>query len=158
MVIGMGTGGPFPGGRYLKEKNPAIRMVGVDTTGSILLETWQLGRVPEDVKATTYKVEGIGEDFLPSTLDLSMIDEVLRVTDKESFLWTRRLVKEEGIFCGSSSGSAVSAAVRYARTLSQDRLVVVILPDSGSRYLSKVFDDKWMRENGFLRPNGTRSL
>jgi cystathionine beta-synthase len=151
VVIGMGTGGTISGvGRYLKEKNPDIRMVGVDTTGSILLETWQLGRVPEDVKATTYKVEGIGEDFLPSTLDLSMIDEVLRVTDKESFLWTRRLVKEEGIFCGSSSGSAVSAAVRYARTLSPDRLVVVILPDSGSRYLSKVLDDKWMRENGFL--------
>jgi cystathionine beta-synthase len=86
------------------------------------------------VQATTYKVEGIGEDFLPSTLDLSVIDDVIRVTDKESFLWTR----------------SMSAAVRYTRTLDPDRLVVVILPDSGSRYLSKVFDDKWMRENGFL--------
>lgn len=151
VVIGMGTGGTITGvGRYLKEQNPEIRMVGVDPTGSILLETWQLGRVPEDVKATTYKVEGIGEDFLPSTLDLSVINEVIRVTDKESFLWTRRLVKEEGIFCGTSSGSAVAGAVRYASTLGPDSLVVVILPDSGSRYLSKTFDDKWMRENGFL--------
>lgn len=151
VVAGMGTGGTITGvGRYLKEHNPGVRMIGVDPTGSILMETWQQGKVPDDVKATTYKVEGIGEDFLPTSLDLSVIDDVIRVTDKESFLWTRRLVKEEGIFCGGSSGSAVAAAVRYAQNLSTDRLVVVILPDSGSRYLSKVFDDKWMRENGFL--------
>jgi cystathionine beta-synthase len=151
VVIGMGTGGTITGvGRYLKEHNSQIRMVGVDPTGSILLETWQQGYIPTDVEATTYKVEGIGEDFLPSSLDLSVIDEVLRVTDKESFLWTRRLVKEEGIFCGGSSGSAVAAAVRYSQQLDAEHLVVVVLPDSGSRYLSKVFDDKWMRENGFL--------
>lgn len=151
VVVGMGTGGTISGvGRYLKERNPQIRMIGVDPTGSILLETWQRGYVPDDVQATTYKVEGIGEDFLPSTLELSVIDEVLRVTDKDSFLWTRRLVKEEGIFGGGSSGSAMAAAVRYSQDLSPERLVVVILPDSGSRYLSKVFDDKWMRENGYL--------
>jgi cystathionine beta-synthase len=151
VVAGMGTGGTISGaGRYLKEKNPAIRIVGVDPVGSILLETWQRGGIPDDVQAFTYKVEGIGEDFLPSTLDLTVIDEVVKVTDKESFMWTRRLVREEGIFCGGSSGSAVAAAVRYARGLTPDRFVVVILPDSGSRYLSKVFDDKWMRENGFL--------
>ena len=151
VVVGMGTGGTISGvGRFLKEQNPDIQMVGVDPSGSILLETWQQGHVPENAQASTYKVEGIGEDFLPSTLDLSVIDAVLRVTDKESFLWTRRLVKEEGIFCGGSSGSAVAAAVRYARKLTADRLVVVVLPDSGSRYLSKVFDDKWMRENSFL--------
>jgi cystathionine beta-synthase len=151
VVVGMGTGGTISGvGRYLKEQNPEIRMVGVDPSGSILLDTWQQGHVPEDVQPSTYKVEGIGEDFLPSTLDLSVIDAVLRVTDKESFLWTRRLVKEEGIFCGGSSGSAVAAAVRYAKNLPTGHLVVVILPDSGSRYLSKVFDDKWMRENSFL--------
>ncbi|MDX1436635.1 MAG: cysteine synthase, partial [Anaerolineales bacterium] len=151
VVIGMGTGGTITGmGKYLKEQNPDIRMVGVDPTGSILLETWQAGHIPEDARAATYKVEGIGEDFLPSTLDLSLVDMILRVTDRESFLWTRRLVKQEGIFCGGSSGSAVAAAVRHAQTLGPDDLVVVILPDSGSRYLSKVFDDKWMRENGFL--------
>ena len=151
VVVGMGTGGTISGvGRFLKEQNPDIQMVGVDPSGSILLETWQQGHVPEDVQPSTYKVEGIGEDFLPSTLDLSVIDAVLRVTDKESFLWTRRLVKEEGIFCGGSSGSAVAAAVRYAKNLPTGHLVVVILPDSGSRYLSKVFDDKWMRENSFL--------
>ncbi|HLE15426.1 MAG TPA: cystathionine beta-synthase [Anaerolineales bacterium] len=151
VVLGMGTGGTITGvGRYLKEQNPQVRMVGVDPTGSILLEAWQQGGLPADVKATSYKVEGIGEDFLPSTLDLSFVDEVVRVTDKESFWWTRRLVKEEGIFCGGSSGSALAGAVRYAAGLDPDRLVVVILPDSGSRYLSKVFDDKWMRENGFL--------
>ncbi|RPI32804.1 MAG: cystathionine beta-synthase [Chloroflexota bacterium] len=151
VVISMGTGGTISGvGHYLKEKNPQICIIGVDPVGSILLETWQAGKLPEDAKATTYKVEGIGEDFLPSTLDLSVIDDVIRVNDKESFLWTRRLVKEEGIFCGGSSGTAIAAAIRYSQTLSPDHLVVVLLPDSGSRYLSKVFDDKWMRENGFL--------
>jgi cystathionine beta-synthase len=151
VIITMGTGGTISGvGRYLKERNPDIRIIGVDTVGSILLETWQQGRIPDDVKPAAYKVEGIGEDFLPSTLDLSVIDDVLRVGDKESFIWTRRLVKEEGIFCGGSSGSALAAAIRYASSLPPERLVVVILPDSGSRYLSKVFDDKWMRENGFL--------
>lgn len=151
VVIGMGTGGTITGvGRYLKEKNPEIRVVGVDPAGSILLETWQRRRVPEDIEATPYKVEGIGEDFLPSTLDLSVVDEVIRVTDRESFLWTRRLVREEGIFAGGSSGTALAAAVRYTQKLPAGRLIVVVLPDSGSRYLSKVFDDKWMRENGFL--------
>lgn len=151
VVLGMGTGGTITGvGRYLKEQNPDVRIIGVDPTGSILQETWQRGGVPDDVEAITYLVEGIGEDFLPSTLDLSVIDEVLRVTDKDSFLWTRRMVKEEGIFCGGSSGSAVAAAVRYAKKLTPERLVIVLLPDSGSRYLSKVFDDEWMRANGFL--------
>ncbi|HEX6304141.1 MAG TPA: cystathionine beta-synthase [Anaerolineales bacterium] len=151
VVMGMGTGGTITGvGRFLKEKNPGIRIIGVDPTGSILLETWQEGHVPEDVAPTTYKVEGIGEDFLPSTLDISVIDQVVRVTDKESFIWARRLVKEEGIFAGGSAGSAVAAAVQYARTLSPDRLVVTVLPDTGSRYLSKFYDDKWMRENSFL--------
>ncbi|GAB4427828.1 MAG: cystathionine beta-synthase [Anaerolineales bacterium] len=151
VIIGMGTGGTISGiGRYLKEQNPDIRIVGVDPTGSILLEIWEQGGVPEDAVAIPYKVEGIGEDFLPSTLDLLVIDEVVRVTDKEAFQWTRRIVREEGIFCGGSSGAALAGAIKYARELPPDRLAVVIFPDSGSRYLSKTFDDKWMRENGFL--------
>ena len=151
VIISMGTGGTITGvGRYLKEKNPKIRIVGVDPLGSLLYETHKLGRIPDDPHPKTYKTEGIGEDFLPTALDLSVVDEVLQVGDKETFLTTRRLVREEGIFCGGSSGTAVAAALRYCRNLGPERLVVVILPDSGSRYLSKVFDDDWMRENGFL--------
>lgn len=151
VIAGMGTGGTISGiGRYLKERNPDIRIIGVDPTGSILLEIWEQGGVLEDAIAKPYKVEGIGEDFLPSTLDLSVIDEIVRVTDKEAFQWTRRIVKEEGIFCGGSSGAALAGAMKYLQELPSDRLAVVIFPDSGSRYLSKVFDDKWMRENGFL--------
>ncbi|RME07581.1 MAG: cystathionine beta-synthase [Anaerolineae bacterium] len=152
VVLGMGTGGTITGvARYLKEQNPAVRVIGVDPTGSILKELWEnRGELPPGVEASTYKVEGIGEDFLPSTLDLSLVDEVVRVTDKESFLWTRRIVREEGIFCGGSSGAALAGAMRYAAALPADRLVVVLFPDSGSRYLSKIFDNEWMRENGYL--------
>lgn len=149
-VAGLGTGGTISGvGRYLKEQNPAVKIVGVDPIGSILHELFQTGKT---IPAHTYKVEGIGEDFLPGTLDLSVIDATVQVSDKESFLTTRRLVREEGIFCGGSSGAAVAGALRYIRDhdLGPDKTVVVILPDSGSRYLSKVFDDDWMRENGFL--------
>jgi cystathionine beta-synthase len=151
VVIGMGTGGTISGtGRYLKEQNPGIRIIGVDPVGSILKETWQQGHVPEDAQPKSYKVEGIGEDFLPTTLDLSVIDEVIQVDERESFSWSRRLVKEEAIFCGGTSGSALAAAIRYGAKLTPDHLLVVLLPDSGSRYLSKIYDDKWMRENGFM--------
>jgi len=149
-VAGMGTGGTVTGvGRYLKEQNSAIKVVGVDPVGSILHDLFQTSKT---VTAHTYKVEGIGEDFLPSTLDLSVLDDTVQVSDKESFLMARRLVREEGIFCGGSSGSAVAGALRYIRNhnLGPEATVVVLLPDSGSRYLSKVFDDDWMRENGFL--------
>jgi cystathionine beta-synthase len=151
-VATMGTGGTITGtAKYLKEKNPHIRIVGVDSTGSILKEAWENdGGIPPDAQAFSYKVEGFGEDFLPSTLNLSLVDEVLRVTDRECFLWARRLTRQEGIFNGGSGGAAVAAAVRYCRDLPPDRLVVVLLPDTGARYLSKFYDDKWMRENGYL--------
>ena len=153
LVAGMGTGGTITGaGRYLKERNPDVKVVGVDPVGSLLYDTWRLGRVPGEPFLKTYKIEGIGEDFLPGALDLSVCDEVVQAGDKESFLITRRLVREEGIFCGGSSGSAVAGLLKskLARELDRDEIAVVILPDSGSRYLSKVFDDEWMRENGFL--------
>ena len=152
VIIGMGTGGTITGvGRYLKSKNPNIQIVGIDIEGSILTEIWQnKGKIPEGAYPKTYKVEGIGEDFLPTALDLSVVDWIERAGDRESFLWARQLVRQEGIFAGGSSGSALAGAIKYCRRLSVDRIPVVILPDSGSRYLSKFFDDKWMREFGFL--------
>jgi cystathionine beta-synthase len=149
-VAGIGTGGTISGvGRFLKEKNPRIKVVGIDPIGSILFELHRSGRY---AKAEGYKVEGIGEDFLPGTTDLSVIDTIVQVSDRESFLMTRRLVREEGIFCGGSSGTAVAGMIRYVNEhhMESDDIVVVLMPDSGTRYLTKVFDDDWMRENGFL--------
>jgi cystathionine beta-synthase len=149
-VTGMGTGGTISGvGRCLKQMNPKIQIVGVDPVGSILYDYFYTGKITE---AHSYKIEGIGEDFIPGNYDFSVIDDMVRVSDKESMLMTRRLTREEGIFCGVSSGSALAGALRYAaeRDLGPDKLMVVLLPDNGSRYLSKVFDDNWMRENRFL--------
>jgi cystathionine beta-synthase len=147
-VAGMGTGGTISGvGKYLKEQNPNVKVIGVDTYGSILQEYFQTGKMGE---AYTYKVEGVGEDFIPSTTDFDYIDEIVKVNDKDSFLFTRRLVREEGIFCGGSCGFALAGALQVAKELPEDAVVVVLLPDSGSRYLSKIFNDDWMRENRFL--------
>jgi cystathionine beta-synthase len=153
-ITGMGTGGTISGaGRFLKEQNPNIKIVGVDPVGSLYTHYFETGELGE---AHSYKVEGVGEDFLPTTMDFSIVDDVVQVTDKESFLMTRRLVREEGLFCGGSCGLAMAGALKWLRTnddlLTEDDTVVVLLPDSGSRYLSKVFDDVWMRENGFLEP------
>jgi len=148
LVCGLGTGGTVTGiGKYLKEQNPKIKIVGADPIGSVYYEYFKTKKMGQ---AHAYKVEGIGEDFLPSTIDFKYIDDVVQVTDKESFQTTRQLLTEEGIFAGGSSGAAVCGAIKYAKTLKKPEEILVILPDSGDRYLSKVFNDDWMRENGYL--------
>jgi cystathionine beta-synthase len=147
-VAGMGTGGTISGtGKYLKEQKPGIKLVGVDPVGSLYYDFVKTGRL---TKPFSYKVEGIGEDFLPSTMNLKLIDEVIRVDDKECFLMTRDLVRLEGLFVGGSGGAAVAGAIKYARATARRENILVLLPDSAQKYLSKIFNDNWMRENGFL--------
>ncbi|MBH23980.1 MAG: pyridoxal-5'-phosphate-dependent protein subunit beta [Myxococcales bacterium] len=148
-VSSAGTGGTISGtGRYLKEQNPDLQVVGVDPVGSIYYDYFHTGKITQ---AYGYKVEGFGEDFLPTTMHFDVVDDVVRVTDKECFDYTRRLVREEGLYCGGSSGGAVAGAIKYAEKLDKPLNIVVILCDSATRYLSKIFDDEWMREHGFLR-------
>ena len=142
-VAGVGTGGTISGvGRYLKERKPAVKVVGADPEGSIYTQ-------PDNMH--TYKVEGVGEDFWPGTFDPTLIDEWVKVSDRDSFLMTRRLAREEGMLVGGSCGLAAWAALEVAKRIdAPDALVVVLLPDSGRGYLSKIYNDDWMRENGFL--------
>ncbi|HUU44722.1 MAG TPA: cysteine synthase family protein [Acidobacteriota bacterium] len=149
LIAGVGTGGTISGtGRFLKEKNPSVKVVAIDPEGSIYYD-WFKSRTMTEPK--TYKVEGIGEDILAETLDFTLIDDMVRINDRESFEMARRLTTEEGIFAGGSSGSALVGAVRWLAAHPEIRYPVVILPDSGSRYLSKIFSDQWMRDNGFLQ-------
>jgi cystathionine beta-synthase len=148
LVAGLGTGGTLAGaGRYLKQKKAGLQVVGVDPVGSVYYDLAKTGRV---TKPFTYKVEGIGADFLPSTIELSDLDEVVRVDDKECFLTTRDLVRLEGLFVGGASGAAVAGALKYARGRQKKENIVIVLGDRASMYLSKIFNDDWMRENGFL--------
>jgi cystathionine beta-synthase len=147
-AAGMGTGGTISGcGRYFKERKPGFKIVGVDPIGSLYYEYVKTGRL---TKPFSYYVEGIGEDFLPSTMNLELLDEIARVDDKECFLMTRRLTREEGIFCGGSGGAAVAGAIKYAERSGKKENILVLLPDGASKYLSKIFNDDWMRQNGFL--------
>jgi len=147
-VAGMGTGGTITGtAMYLKSKNKNIQIVGVDPVGSILHDYFKTGK---KVAAHTYKIEGIGEDIIPKNYDFRFIDDVVQVNDKEAFQMTRKLLLHEGFFTGISSGAAVCGALKYAQKLKGKKRIVILLPDSGNRYLSKVYDDDWMRENGFL--------
>ncbi len=147
-VTGMGTGGTLTGtARYLKEMNPKVQVVGADPLGSILCEFFYKHTMGE---ARPYKVEGIGEDFIPTATDFSLVDEVITVNDRESLNLARRISREEGILVGGSGGTAAHAALKVAKRCGPEALVVVILPDTGERYLSKVHSDDWMRENRML--------
>lgn len=147
-VAGIGTGGTISGtGKFLKEKNPKIKVIGADPLGSIVKDFFYTKKM---TAATPYKVEGIGEDIIPGTLHFEYIDEIHTVTDKESFNMARKISREEGIFVGGSSGTAVSVALKVARDLPADKVMVVILPDTGERYLSRFYSDEWMQENRFL--------
>lgn len=147
-VTGMGTGGTVSGiGKYLKEKKPEIQMIGVDPVGSLYYDFVKSGRLTQPF---SYKVEGIGEDFLPTTMNIGILDDIVRVDDKECFLMTRDLVRREGVYVGGSAGAAVAGAIKYAKKMDREMNILVLLPDSAQKYLSKIFDDNWMRENGFL--------
>ncbi|HKC18668.1 MAG TPA: cystathionine beta-synthase [Candidatus Dormibacteraeota bacterium] len=139
-VAGMGTGGTISGvAKYLKERKPNVHIVGADPEGSLY-----------SGPIAPYKVEGVGEDFMPGTMDINIVDQIVQVSDKESFMAARRLAREEGILVGGSSGLALHAALEVAREREPDDVIVVLFPDTGRNYLSKFFNDEWMRQNGYL--------
>jgi cystathionine beta-synthase len=146
-VCAMGTGGTISGtGRFLKEKKKRVRVVGVDPEGSIFYSRFH--GVKEDLHQ--YHVEGIGEDFMPKTMDMRVVDDVIQVSDRDAFRLARRLAREEGILVGGSGGAAVYAAMKVAEVMDRGQTIVTLLPDSGRNYLSKIFSDQWMKEQGFL--------
>src|SRR5262250_878334 len=147
-VCGLGTGGTISGaGKYLKEKNPSVKIVGVDPYGSLYYDFVKTGT---SIKAKTYVVEGIGEDFFPGTMNMRILDDIIQVNDEECFVVARRLAKLEGLFTGGSGGGCMSGALRLAKNLGPNDFVVALLPDTGMRYLSKVYNDEWMRERGYV--------
>lgn len=147
-IAGVGTGGTISGcGRYFKEKMPNVEIVGVDCVGSIIAHYYETGEMCE---AQSYVLEGVGEDFIPENYDFDKIDGFEVVGDKESFLMTRRLLKEEGVYAGGSAGAAICGAIKYAEKQKTPKKILVLLHDSGNRYASKIYNDDWMSDNGYL--------
>ena len=154
LVCGVGTGGTISGvGKYLKEKNPKIKVWGIDTYGSVLKKYKETGVLDKN-EIYPYITEGIGEDFLPKNVDFSVIDYFEKVTDKDAALMTRRIAREEGIFAGNSAGSAMAGLLQLKDNFRDGDVIVVIFHDHGSRYLGKMFNDDWMREKGFFEKSG----
>jgi cystathionine beta-synthase len=154
LVVGVGTGGTVSGiGRYLKERNPTIKVWGIDTYGSVFKKFKETG-IFDKHEIYPYITEGIGEDFLPKNVDFDVIDHFEKVTDKDAAAMTRRLAREEGIFAGNSAGSAMAGLIQLKDRFNKNDVVVVIFHDHGSRYLGKMFNDDWMRDKGFLEKTG----
>ena len=156
-VVGVGTGGTISGvGKYLKEKNPNIKIWGIDTYGSVFKKYHETGIFDEN-EIYSYITEGIGEDILPKNVDFSLIDGFTKVTDKDAAVYTRKIALEEGIFVGNSAGAAVKGLLQLKEHFKPDDVVVVLFHDSGSRYVGKMFNDDWMRERGFLDEDITKA-
>ena len=150
LVVGVGTGGTISGvGKFLKEKNPNIKIWGIDTYGSVFKKYHETG-VFDKNEIYPYSTEGIGEDIIPENVDFNIIDHFEKVTDKDAAIYTRKLAREEGIFAGNSCGAAVKGLIQLKQSLKQDDVVVIILHDSGSRYIGKIYNDDWMKEKKFL--------
>jgi len=157
-VVGVGTGGTVSGvGKYLKEKNPNIKIWGIDTYGSVFKKYHETGEFDEN-EIYPYITEGIGEDILPENVNFDVIDKFEKVTDKDAAIYQRKLAKEEGIFVGNSAGSAIKGLLQLKDELTEDDVVVVLFHDHGSRYVGKMFNDDWMRERGFLEEDKTVAL
>lgn len=156
-VVGVGTGGTISGvGKYLKEKNPNIKIWGIDTYGSVFKKYHETGIFDEN-EIYSYITEGIGEDILPKNVDFSLIDGFTKVTDKDAAVYTRKIALEEAIFVGNSAGACIKGLLQLKEHFKPDDVVVVLFHDSGSRYVGKMFNDDWMRERGFLDENVTKA-
>jgi len=150
-VVGVGTGGTISGvGKFLKEKNSKIKIWGIDTYGSVFKKYHETG-VFDPAEVYPYTTEGIGEDILPENVDFSVIDQFEKVTDKDAALYTRRLARTEGIFAGNSCGAAIKGLLQLKENFTKEDVVVVLLHDSGSRYIGKIYNDEWMKSKGFLK-------